>query len=164
MSREISMRPARTGEDDDFARTVYASTRRPELTALGWSAPEQDAFIRMQFDAQTCQYQAAFPHASHRIICVDGEPAGRLIVHRSDDEIRIVDIALLPEFRRRGVGSELVGRLLTEADATALPVRLHVLAASEARRFWERAGFATQQADDDGVYLSMERPCPTSLR
>jgi GNAT superfamily N-acetyltransferase len=163
VSREISTRAARTAEDDDFMRTVYASTRRPELAALGWSAPEQDAFIRMQFEAQTRQYRTAFPDASHSIVCVDGKPAGRLIVHRSD-EIRIVDIALLPEFRGLGVGGELVSRLLTEADATALPVRLHVLADSEARRFWERAGFATREADNDGVYLSMERPCPTSLR
>jgi GNAT superfamily N-acetyltransferase len=154
------MRPERTAEDGAFMRTVYASTRSPELAALGWSAPEQDAFIRMQFEAQARHYRTAFPAASHAIVCVDGEAAGRLIVHRSGDEIRIVDIALLPEFRRAGIGGELVRRLLTEADAAGLPVRCHVLASSEARRFWERAGFAAQDRDD--AYVTMERPCVTS--
>jgi GNAT superfamily N-acetyltransferase len=164
MRRVISTRPERPGDDDDFVRAVYASTRQPELAVLRWPAAEQVAFVRMQFEAQARHYRTAFPDASHSIVCVDGRPAGRLIVHRSDDEIRIVDIALLPEFRRAGVGRELISRLLTEADATALPVRLHVLAGSEARRFWEQAGFAARGTDDDGVYLSMERPCPTSLR
>ena len=71
-----------------------------------------------------------------------------------------VDIALLSEFRRTGIGSGLVRRLLDQADASHLPIRCHVLHASTARRFWERAGFAAQGRD--GVYLAMERaprPC-----
>jgi ribosomal protein S18 acetylase RimI-like enzyme len=86
---------------------------------------------------------------------VDGEPAGRLIVNQADDQILIIDIALLPEFRRTGIGSALVRGLLEQADAGRLPVRCHVLHDSTARRFWERAGFTAQGSD--GVYLAMER-------
>jgi ribosomal protein S18 acetylase RimI-like enzyme len=87
---------------------------------------------------------------------VDGEPTGRLIVNHARDQILIVDIALLPEFRRSGIGSSLVRRLLEQADADLLPVRCHVLHDSTARRFWEQAGFAAQGSD--GVYVAMERP------
>jgi GNAT superfamily N-acetyltransferase len=109
----------------------------------------------MQFDAQTRHYRESFPDATYSVICVDGERAGRLIVNHADDQILIVDIALLPEFRRAGIGSGLVRRLLDQADASHLPVRCHVLHDSTARRFWERAGFAAQGRD--GVYLAMER-------
>ncbi len=90
---------------------------------------------------------------------MDGERAGRLIVNRAGDQIIIVDIALLPEFRRIGVGSGLVRRLLEQADAGHLRVRCHVLHDSTARRFWEHAGFAAQGRD--GVYVAMERASQT---
>ena len=122
---------------------------------LGWPEKEQDAFIRMQFDAQTRHYRESFPNATYSLIRVDGEPAGRLIVNRADNAIVIVDITLAPKFRRIGIGGGLVRRLLDEADADRLRVRCHVLKNSDARRFWERAGFVAQA--DDGMYAAMER-------
>jgi GNAT superfamily N-acetyltransferase len=154
MHGDVSARPERLPDDGGFLLSVYASTR-PELRGLGWLAEQQDAFIRMQFDAQARHYRESFPDAIYTVICVDGEPAGRLIVNRTDDQILIVDIALLPEFRRIGIGSGLVRRLLEQADAGRLPVRCHALHDSTARRFWEHAGFAAQGSD--GVYLAMER-------
>jgi GNAT superfamily N-acetyltransferase len=154
MHGDVSARSERLPDDGGFLLSVYASTR-PELTGLGWPAQQLDAFIRMQFAAQIRHYRESFPDATYSIICVDGEPAGRLIVNYAGDEILVVDIALLPEFRRTGIGSGLVRRLLDQADASHLPVRCHVLHDSTARRFWERAGFAAQGRD--GVYLAMER-------
>jgi hypothetical protein len=52
MHGDVSTRPERLPDDGDFLLSVYASTR-PELTGLGWPENQQDAFIRMQFDAQT---------------------------------------------------------------------------------------------------------------
>jgi GNAT superfamily N-acetyltransferase len=155
MHGEVSVRRERLPGDGGFLLSVYASTRRPELAWLGWSEKEADAFIGMQFDAQTRHYRQAFPNATYLVICVDGERAGRLVINRADDQIVIVDITLLPKFRRLGIGSGLVRRLLDEADAGRLRVRCHVLQDSNARRFWERAGFAAQ--GDDRVYVAMER-------
>lgn len=154
MHGDVSARPERLPDDGDFLLSVYASTR-PELAGFGWPAKQQDAFIRMQFDAQTRHYRESFPDATYSVICVDGEPAGRLIVNHANDQILIVDIALLPEFRRTGIGRALVQRLLDQADASHLPVRCHVLHDSTARQFWEHAGFVAQGRD--GVYLAMER-------
>ncbi len=155
MHGEVSTRPSRLPDDEDFLLSLYASTRRAELAGLGWSGKEEDAFIRMQFDAQAWHYRHAYPNATYSVICVDGERAGRLIVNRNDDEIVIADITLLPQFRRIGIGSGLVQRLVDEADAGHLRVRCHVLRDSDARRFWERAGLAAQGSG--GVYLAMER-------
>lgn len=154
MHGKVSTRPERLPDDGDFLLSVYASTR-PELTRLGWPEKQQDAFIGMQFDARTRQYRESFPDATYSVVCVDGEPAGRLIVNHAADQILIVDIALLPKFRRTGIGSGLVRRLLDQADADRLPVRCHVLHDSTARRFWEHAGFAAQGSD--GIYVAMER-------
>ena len=154
MHGDVSTRPERLPDDGDFLLSVYASTR-PELTGLGWPAKQQDAFTRMQFDAQTRHYRLSFPDAIYSVISAGGEPAGRLIVDHADDQILIIDIALLPEFRRTGIGNRLIRRLLDQADVDRLPVRCHVLHDSTARQFWEHAGFTAQGSD--GVYVAMER-------
>jgi GNAT superfamily N-acetyltransferase len=156
---QVCTRPANIPDDTDFLLSLYASTRRPELAGLGWSEAEQDSFIQMQFDAQTRYYRESFPDARHCVICVNGRPAGRLIVNRCDTEMVIVDFALMPGFRRRGLGSSLVRALLEDADADGLRVSLHVLQGSDACRFWERAGFVT--TGGNAAYLAMERACAT---
>ena len=152
---DVGLRPACLPDDGDFLLSLYGSTRRPELAGLGWSPTEVDAFIRMQFGAQASHFRAAFPRADHCVVCVAAERAGRLVVDRPGHELSIVDLSLLPEFRGIGIGGELVRRLLDEADASHLPVRCHALRGSDARRFWERAGFLVRH--DDGVYVAMEK-------
>jgi ribosomal protein S18 acetylase RimI-like enzyme len=89
------------------------------------------------------------------VVLVEGEPAGRLYVDRRDDEIRIVDIALLPEHRGHGIGTSLLGELLSEADAARKRVTIHVERLNPARRLYERLGFSV--AEDKGIYLFLER-------
>ena len=109
----------------------------------------------MQFDAQDAWWREHYAQASFDVILVDGEPAGRLYVLRGESEIRIVDIALLPEQRGNGVGSSLLRDLLAEADAAGKSVTIHVERMNPALRLYERLGFAV--AEDKGVYLFLER-------
>ena len=90
------------------------------------------------------------------MIVSGGQPAGRLYVARWEDEIRIVDIALLPEFRGRGLGSALLADLMAEADAAGKPLSIHVETNNPARSLYDRLGF--EVAEDRGVYLLMRRP------
>jgi GNAT superfamily N-acetyltransferase len=141
---------------------VYASTRALELSALGWPGPEAKAFARMQFGAQLRHYGSVYPNADHYVVSVGGAPAGRLIVDRSVREVLIIDIALLPQFRRAGVGRELIERVIDEAATNHLPVRCHVVSGNQdALRFWQRLGFVA--GGRDGAHISLERACETSL-
>src|SRR5688500_3290981 len=91
----IALRPT-VPDDRPVLLAVYASTREPELAAVEWDAAQKAAFVEMQFDAQHAHYQEHYAGAAFDVILVDGQPAGRLYVSRESDEIRIVDIALLP--------------------------------------------------------------------
>jgi ribosomal protein S18 acetylase RimI-like enzyme len=115
----------------------------------------------MQFDAQDAWWRENYGDASFDVICVDGEPAGRLYVHRGPREIRIVDIALLPEHRGGGIGTRLLSELAAEADASGKSLTIHVERMNPALRLYERLGFAL--AEDKGVYLFLERP-PRTIR
>ena len=146
----ITLRPI-AAEDDAFLCRVYGSTREAELAQVDWDDGQKDAFVRMQFDAQRRYYEENYAGASFDVVLVDGEAAGRLYVARWPDEIRIVDIALLPEFRNRGIGSSLLGDLLSEAAAAAKPVSIHVEKFNPALRLYARLGFSV--AEDRGVYV-----------
>jgi ribosomal protein S18 acetylase RimI-like enzyme len=152
---DVTLRPI--GPDDmRFLYEVYASTRLDELAPLGWTVEQQAAFLTQQFNAQHQSYRASYASADFQIILVDDRPAGRLYVARSPEEIRLIDIALLPEYRRAGIGARLLRELLDEAAQTGRPVRLHVEKFNPAQRLYERLGF--RRVEDHGVYWYMESP------
>ena len=150
----IDLLPVQPG-DRELLYRVYAGTRTEELAVVPWDDAEKDAFLRAQFEAQDRWYRENYPRASFEVIVIDGEPAGRLYVHRGAGEIRIVDIAFLPEHRGNGAGTALLRDILAEADAAGKRVTIHVERLNPALRLYERLGFAV--AEDKGVYLFLER-------
>lgn len=152
-----TLRPE-TATDGPFLLRLYASTREQEMRAVPWSPEEKDAFVRQQFAAQQRHCAAHYAGDSLQIVEVDGEAVGRLYTGRRSDEIRIIDISLLPGFRGRGIGSALLGEILHEAQSAGLAVRLHVEHNNPAVRLYSRHGFVT--VADHGVYWLMERPRP----
>lgn len=142
-----------TAADLDFLFAVYASTRMHELEAVGWPPGEINAFLRMQFDAQRRHYAAVFPDARLEIIEVDGVPVGQRCVHESEREFRLVDLALLPAWRRRGIGEACVQALLGEARRLGKDVALHVLRDNPAQALYARLGF--KRMEEAGLYCGM---------
>jgi len=109
----------------------------------------------MQFSAQDGFYREHFPDATFDVVTVDGIPAGRLYVDRRAAEIRIIDIALLPEYRGHGIGTALLTPILDEADRTGKTVSIHVEHQNPARRLYDRLGFV--KIEEQGVYQLLER-------
>ena len=134
---------------------MYASTREDELADVPWAEGGFDAFIRMQFDAQDAAWREARPAMAMSVIEVGGEPAGRLYVDTEPGETRIVDIALLPAFRGRGIGSGLIGEVIARAEERGATVTIHVERQNPARSLYERLGF--EQISTTGVYDLLER-------
>src|SRR3954471_6009021 len=149
----VSLRPI-APEDTAFLARIYASSRADELAVTGWSEQLKADFCRRQFDAQSAYYAANYPDASFQIIERDGWPVGRLYVARWENEIRIVDITLLPEFRGSGIGTKLLRRLQEEARAAGKTLTIHVERFNRALTLYQRLGF--REIEDKGVYLLME--------
>ncbi len=153
MAAATTLRPVTPGDRDLLFR-VYASTRAEEMALVDWAAEQKERFLRFQFEAQDKYYLEQFPRASFDLILRDGEPVGRLYVDRRDDEIRLIDIALLPEHRSRGIGGAIMERILAEAAAAAKPVRIHVERDNRALGLYRRLGF--RDVEEQGVYYLME--------
>jgi ribosomal protein S18 acetylase RimI-like enzyme len=147
------LRPAGSG-DAELLYRIYASTREDELAVVPWQAAQKEAFLRMQFAAQDRYYHATFPAASYDLIVSGEEVLGRLYVDRGEPAWLVLDIALLPEHRGRGIGARLLTDVLAEARAAAKPVQIHVERFNPAQRLYDRLGF--RQIADEGVYLRLE--------
>jgi len=152
MNSGLSLRPI-TSEDENFLYRVYVGTRE-DVAQFGWDEQQQENFLKLQFTAQHNQYKEQFCNADFQIILADEKPAGRLYINRSEDEIKIIDIALLPEFRGKGMGSSLLKQVLAEAKQKRLPVRIHVQQSNPAFHLYQRLGF--QKIDENGIYFLME--------
>ena len=149
----ISLRPITDG-DLPFLERVYGSTRTEELALTDWGAEQKAAFVHMQFTAQNAYYQEHYAGCDFQVILLDGVPAGRLYVHRRSAEIRLVDIAFLPEHRGAGLGTALLADLMAEATAAGKPLRIHVEIYNPALRLYDRLGF--RRIVDRGVYWFLE--------
>src|ERR687898_782238 len=126
--------------DRAFLVDLYGSVRESELARVPWSDETKRAFVEHQFSAQDAHYREHYPGATLDVIEVDGEPVGRLYVHRGPSDIRIMDIALAPAFRGQGTGTGLLRTLMTEAAASGRKLSIHVEANNPARTLYDRLG------------------------
>jgi ribosomal protein S18 acetylase RimI-like enzyme len=151
---KLELRPV-TKEDEPFLVALYGSTREAELSQAEWQEGQRDIFVRWQFDMQRREYDARFPDARYQLIMIDGEPAGRIWVGADDEQIRLLDIALLPQFQKRGAGTMLLKDLMKEAERAGKYLRHMVFVLNNnAHRFYERLGFVI--IEDLGAYKHME--------
>lgn len=151
----LSLRPV-AAADEEFLLAVYFSSRADELAQVEWATGQKEAFVRWQFETQRREYEARFPDADYSVILVDGRPAGRLWVGRDAEQVRLLDIALLPEFQNRGAGTLLLRHLMDAARREGKALRHMVFVLNnDAHRFYERLGFTVIE-DFDGAYKHME--------
>ena len=153
LSDRVQLRPV-TPDDDELLLRIYGSTRDEQLREMGWFEEDIQLFVKMQWEAQTKHYRTNF-NANEYIVVLDDQPVGRMIVQRSDNEILLVDMAVLTEHRNKKIGSHLMNLLIEEGDANRKSIRLHVIKFSPAVRFYKRFGFTT--ITDDNLNLEMKR-------
>lgn len=150
---DVTLRPE-TPADEPLSRAVYAAARADEVARVPWTEEQKAAFLSMQFEAQRAHYREHYADAAFDVVVVDGADAGRLYVGRYDGEVRVIDIALLPEYRGRGVGTGLLTGLLDEARASGRKVVIHVEHENPARSLYDRLGFVP--VETVGPYVRME--------
>jgi len=136
----ITLRAAEAA-DQEFLFSVYASSRGAEMALTPWSAEQKDAFLRMQFAAQSRHYAAEYPQATHHIICRGEVRVGRIYLVRRKEDFHILDITVLPQFQRTGIDSCVLSRLLDEAGRSAKPVSIYVESFNPSLGLFRKLGF-----------------------
>lgn len=147
----ITLRPERP-EDRDFRYRLFCRSRLPE-----WDLVDRAVFAQImphQFQAQTISYANEFPKARFDIVELDGQPIGRIVVDSRHDVIHLVDQAIVPEERNRGIGATIMRDLMARAAAAGLPVQLEVASDNDpCIGLYRRLGFRQTEAAE--LYLRM---------
>lgn len=156
----IELRPVEPA-DEEFLFQVYCATRQPEIDAWGWDTDQANLFLRMQFRAQQQGYEISYPGADSDLILLNGVPVGRIIVLRSAEDILGVDIALMPEYRGAGIGSNLIGALQAEAASTGKRFVFQVARTNPAAyRLYRRLGFIEVGGTELNITMEWRRTEP----
>lgn len=160
----VTLRAAE-GADLPFLRLLYAQSREAELAQMPWPPEARQAFCDSQFNLQHRHYVSQYPPAAAFLLILQkGQPIGRLYLHWSADELRIVDILIENMSRRQGIGSMLLrGLQMAMGNTDVATLSLHVEQQnSEAYRLYRRLGFL--EGESLGGYLRMDwQPGPALL-
>jgi GNAT superfamily N-acetyltransferase len=140
-----TLRPE-TDADRGLLEALFEDLRAAELSFLADESMRR-AFIRLQVDARERGWRDAWPGADRFVVVAD-EPVGRLLVDMSADRFHVVDIALLPAHRGRGIGTAVLTEVVSQADARGVPCELSVDRGSPAKRLYERLGFVDVTSDE----------------
>jgi len=147
-SGALRLRPEREA-DESFRFTLFCCSRPPGEAFEFFDPNMREMLLRQQFHAQTMGYRAQYPGARFDIAELDGVPVGRLVVDRAPAALLIVDIALDPACRNRGLGEALMRDVIDEARAAGLPVRGSVFVSNPGcLRLCLRLGFKLVQSLD----------------
>ncbi len=141
----LSLRPMGAA-DAAFNETLYRSTR-DDLRLLDAEEDFIEALIDSQRQAQTQGYGDMFPNAMYFVAEHHNERIGRVVLDFGQNEIRVVDIALIPAARGKGYGSQVLQAVQMVAGKVMAPVALSVrFDHLRAKQLYGRLGFVVEEA------------------
>lgn len=139
--------------DESFLERLYSDVRWDEVLRTQWPEDVRLAFLRDQFRLQRLHYRKYYGDAEFHMLTVADQDAGRLYLHHSPGEVRIVDISLLSAFRGRGIGTAVLTAVLSFAQCRRKIVSIHVEKFNPALHLYRRLGF--REAGESGPYWLM---------
>ena len=158
----LHLRPERD-EDAPFRFKLFCESRPAEFALLQLDPAVFEQLMRFQFHAQTVTYRANFPDARFDIIERDRAPIGRIVVNRPGTMLHIVDQAIVPELRNRGLGTAIMKALMDEATRNGLPVRFKVASTNDpSMRLYRRLGFVPIRTEPLSIEMEWRAPAPGS--
>jgi ribosomal protein S18 acetylase RimI-like enzyme len=137
---------------------IYGSTRTEELEkGTNWNEEQKNIFIGHQFSAQHEYYQKNYLGAKFYVIEKENIIIGRLYIDFffENKSIRIIDITLLPNWRKKNIGSSILEEILKKAATANRNVSIHVESFNPAMNLYKKLGF-TKISETNGVYHLME--------
>jgi ribosomal protein S18 acetylase RimI-like enzyme len=151
-----------TADDTPLLLALFTADKVAEFVPLGFSEEQLQPLLDMQYRAREVAYSQSYPAAVDMILCaMDGTPVGRHLVERQPTAYLTIDIAVLPEFRRQGIGAWALRQVQIFAELEGLNFRLKVMKTNPALRLYERLGFLKVSADQISYEMEWQ---PATLR
>jgi ribosomal protein S18 acetylase RimI-like enzyme len=140
ITNEIILRPRRADEET-FWREVFYDSVREHFATLNLPENKLNNLLEFQFQAQNFDYEKNYPKGSNDIVLFKNVSAGRIILSTEDNDLHLIDIAILSKFRNQRIGTKILKWLFEQSRQTKLPIRFYVEKINPAFRLYERSGF-----------------------
>lgn len=140
----IELRSA-NAHDFDYCRRVYFAEMKWIIKELRLNMVWQEANFREQWKA-----------AQVRIITLEGSDVGWLQTFIEDDALLLAQLFIDRPFQRRGIGTQVIHRLIDEGDLANQPLRLNVVKINPAVRLYGRLGFLVIREDERKFYMKRD--------
>lgn len=140
----IATRPA-VNSDFDYCRCLY-------FGEMKWMINE----LHLDLAAQENGFQQQWNQMQVRIITLDGADVGWVQTIRQEEGLFVAQIIVEHRFQRRGIGTEIMKRLILEAEQIGLPVLLSVVKINPARTLYQRLGFHVTDEDERKFHMKRD--------
>jgi predicted acetyltransferase/GNAT superfamily N-acetyltransferase len=145
---EASVIALRSARRDDFAfcqRVTHETMRSIIERLFGWDEKGQAEKFASQWRLDET-----------RIITYAGDDVGWLQTRQVEDAIFLASLYLDAPFHGRGIGTQVMQIIISEARRHGKAVTLDVVKINPARRLYERLGFRTTGEDEYKFYMRRE--------
>jgi GNAT superfamily N-acetyltransferase len=157
-----TVRMRAVAENDNYLLyDIVSSTVIEQVKLMGGDVRQLAPLLQMQFENQTMEYRERFPKAEHFIIMMNDVDAGRIYLDRNSEEIHILDITLLPEFRGKGLGTFILKSLEEEAERKRAPICIYVEDGNPSLRLFRRLGYRFKSKFGEAHNLMEWNPIPS---
>jgi ribosomal protein S18 acetylase RimI-like enzyme len=117
----------------------------------------EDTFGSWDEEWQERYFRTHFVPALLQVIQIDGRDVGMLNIQERIEEFFIVNLEILPEYQRQGIGTEVIRNLLSAAKRQGKPVALQVLKSNIlARHLYQRLGFGVTGENETHYIMAWE--------
>ncbi|HEX7762889.1 MAG TPA: GNAT family N-acetyltransferase [Cellvibrio sp.] len=142
----LSVRPSRAS-DTPFLEKLHHSLRQ-DLQLIDAEQDMIESIIELQLKAQTQGYGDQFPNAMYFVIEKHNEPIGKATIDFGHNEVRLVDLALIPIARGKGLGAAVIQAFQKAAAMVAVPMTLSVLQSNiAAKNLYHKLGFVISHVE-----------------
>lgn len=140
----IALRPA-LSDDFEYCKRIY-------FTEMEWIIEK----LHLNPASQTATFQQYWDATQVRIITVDGADVGWMQTITQNNETFLAQLFVDRDFQRRGIGTEVMRRLINEAQQCRQAIRLNVVKVNPCVRLYERLGFRVVEEDDRKFYMKRD--------
>lgn len=138
---QICLRPARA-HDLEYCERLYLAETETINRELKLDRESLAASLRRQWDCAQVQ-----------IITLGSTDVGWLQTRNVDDALFLVQLFVDGPFQRRGIGTEVLTRIIANAAKDSRAVILGVVKINAAVRLYKRLGFRIEREDDHRYYM-----------
>jgi GNAT superfamily N-acetyltransferase len=140
----VAFRPAGTADFDYCHRLYFAEMERINRE------------LKLDRDAQAASFRRQWDVSQVRIITVDGVDIGWLQTLPHEGSYFLGQLFVEPPHQRRGIGTEVMNRLIGEATRAGQAMTLAVVKINPAKRLYDRLGFRVVYDDERKFYMRRE--------